>query len=54
MSRVATWVWIIVGAISLWGVQHGFAIDQLETTTAAIYFSGSALFLNWLFGEVKK
>jgi hypothetical protein len=54
MSRLVTWGWIIVGAISLWGVQHGFAIDQLETTAAAIYFSGAALFLNWLFGKVEK
>jgi hypothetical protein len=54
MSRLATWALISAGAIGYWGARYGFAIDELETTAAAIYFSGAALLLNWRFGEVKK
>ena len=53
MSRPTTWAWMMAGAIGYWGVVHGFAINEIETTVAAIYFSGAALFFNWIPNRVK-
>jgi hypothetical protein len=53
MSRLATWVWFVVGSIIYWGIEHGFAIEGLETAAAAIYFGGATLLLNWIQNKVK-
>jgi hypothetical protein len=53
MSRLATWVWFVVGSIIYWGIAHGFSIEGLETAASAIYFGGATLLLNWIQNKVK-